>query len=154
MKLKPAERETIRMMFGGQCAYCGVVLDDVWHVDHVKAVRYDLEYKRGGYDAKGVYTPSRMVKNGRVLRPENDVRENLFPACRPCNIDKGAESLEDWREYLQGRMIEVMRRDIPNFRHAERFGLLTTTGIKLVFWFEKFAPPRPSESPTDGQKGK
>lgn len=142
MKLKPAEREAVRMMFGGKCAYCGVGLDGKWHVDHVKAVRYDLDYVRGGYDDHGQYTPSRIVKNGRMLRPQNDVRENLYPACIACNIDKGCEDLEDWRTYLGGRMIDVMRRDIPNFRHAERFGLLIATGIKLVFWFEKFNESR------------
>lgn len=133
MKLSPREREEVRMMFGGKCAYCGVELVKGWHVDHVKAVRYDFDYIRGSYGK-----PSRLVKNGLMLRPENDVRENLFPACRPCNIDKGAESLEGWRSYLGGRMIDVMRRDIPNFRHAERFGLITVNYAPLVFWFETF----------------
>ena len=73
-----------------------------------------------------------------MLRPENDNRENLFPACRACNIDKGAETLEDWRTYLQGRMIDVMRRDVANFRHAdEDFGRLTVKTEPLVFWLRR-----------------
>lgn len=137
MKLKPSEREAIRMMFGGKCAYCGHELPEKgWHADHVKAVRYDFTYVRGGYDEHGAYRRSRLVKNGRVLRPENDTMDNLFPACRACNIDKGGESLEDWRAYLQDRMIDVMRRNVANFRHAERFGRLTVITGPLVFWFE------------------
>ena len=139
MKLSKTEREQLRMKFGGRCAYCGCSLPDKgWHADHVKAVRYDLDYVRGGFDAHGRYTPGRLKKNGKMLRPENDTKENLFPACRACNIDKGAETLEDWRGYLQGRMIEVMRRDIPNFRHAERFGRLIVKTEPIVFWFEKY----------------
>ena len=141
MKLNPKQREEIWSMFGGRCAYCGIALVKGWHIDHVKSVRYDFDYIRGGYDENGQYKPGRLAKNGKVLRPENDVIENLFPACRPCNIDKGAESLEDWREYLQGRMIDVMRRDVPNFRHAERFGLITVSSGPIVFWFEKYRSP-------------
>ena len=139
MNLSKKQREEIRQMFDGKCAYCGVDLPEKgWHADHVKAVRYDLDYVRGSYDKYGAYTPGRMVKNGKVLRPENDVIENIFPSCRACNIDKGSEELEDWRAYLQGRMIDVMRRDIPNFRHAERFGLISVSKKPIVFWFEKY----------------
>lgn len=139
MNLTKAGREEIRSMFGGRCAYCGIALPEKgWHADHVKAVRYELTYRQSSCDAIGQYSPSRVVKNGRVLRPENDVIENIFPACRACNIDKGAETLDDWREYLQCRMIDVMRRDIPNFRHAERFGLLTVNVAPITFWFEKY----------------
>jgi hypothetical protein len=125
------------MKFGGCCAYCGVELTGKWHADHVKAVRYDFEYRHSSYEL-GQYKPSRMVKNGKMLHPENDVLDNLFPACVPCNIDKGAENLEDWRNYLQNRMIDVMRRDIPNFRHAERFDRITVSAEPLRFWFEEF----------------
>lgn len=140
MKIGKNEREKIRMMFGGRCAYCGYELPEKgWHADHVKAVLYDTEFIRGGYDEHGMYTPSRLKRTGRVLRPENDTKENIFPACRPCNIDKGSESLDEWRLYLQDKMIDVMRRDIPNFRHAERFGRVTINPEPLVFWFEKYA---------------
>ena len=127
------------MMFGGFCAYCGVPLESGWHADHVKSVRRDYEYRHSSFEL-GQYKPSRLVRNGRVLRHENDVLENIYPACRACNIDKCGENLEDWREYLQDKMIAVMRRDIPNFRHAERFRLITVNPITIVFWFERYAP--------------
>ena len=74
-----------------------------------------------------------------MMRPQNDRLENLFPACRACNLDKGVDSLEDWRAYLQDGMIQNMRKYIPNFRHAERFGRIIVATNSLVFWFEKFA---------------
>jgi hypothetical protein len=142
MKLSPAQREKVRMMFGGRCAYCGIELPEKgWHADHVRAVRYAFEYRNSSGEL-WEYVPARVVRNGKVLRPENDVFENIFPSCRSCNIDKGAETLEDWREYLRDRMIDVMRRDIPNFRHAERFGRLTVVNGPLVFWFEKYRATR------------
>jgi hypothetical protein len=137
MKISTAKREEIRMMFGGRCAYCGCELVAGWHVDHVKAVGHDFDYRRGGYDEHGQYTPSKFVRNGKVLRPENDVVDNLYPACRPCNIDKSSYSLEEWRDELSG-LPERMRKYIPNFRHAERFGLLEIVKIKVEFWFEKY----------------
>lgn len=140
MKLSKQEREELRMMFGGMCAYCGIHLIQGWHADHVKAVRYGVDFISGGYDSNGQYTPSRRKKNGKMLRPENDTKDNLFPSCRACNIDKGGETLEDWRGYLQNRMINVMRQSIPNFRHAERFERITINTQPLLFWFERYTP--------------
>jgi hypothetical protein len=40
MKLSPAQREEVRMMFGGFCAYCGCALPQKgWHADHVESVK-------------------------------------------------------------------------------------------------------------------
>ena len=139
MKLTPAQREQVRMMFGGRCAYCGIELPEKgWHADHVKAVGYDLEWRRSSYDSDGKYTPSGFVKTGKVLRPENDVLENIFPACAACNIDKGASDLEDWRSWLQERMVSNLRHYVANFRHAERFGRIVIVEEPLIFWFEKY----------------
>jgi 5-methylcytosine-specific restriction endonuclease McrA len=137
MKVSKEQRESIRMMFGGRCAYCGCELSAGWHIDHVKAVGHDLDYRPGRYDENDNYIPSKYVKNGRVLRPENDTIENLYPACRACNIDKSSMPLEEWRQDLE-ELPNRMRKYLPNFRHAERFGLLVQMDVKVVFWFEKY----------------
>jgi len=133
MKLSREQRATIHGMFGGRCAYCGSELTDKWHVDHVEAVWRASKYvtdKKTGY--------GKVVSAGYCHRPDNQREDNLFPACVPCNIDKGVESIEDWRSWLQDRMIESMRKHIPNFRHAERFGRITVNAEPIVFWFETF----------------
>src|SRR6185503_14986465 len=137
MKVSKEQRESIRMMFGGRCAYCGCELSAGWHIDHVKAVGHDLDYRPGRYDENDNYIPSKYVKNGRVLRPENDTIENLYPACRACNIDKSSMPLEEWRQDLE-ELPNRMRKYLPNFRHAERFGLLVQMDVKVLFWFEKY----------------
>lgn len=42
MRLKKAEREQVRLKYGGHCAYCGVVLGDRWHADHLTPVVREL----------------------------------------------------------------------------------------------------------------
>lgn len=139
MKLTKIQREKLRGMFDGRCAYCGIQLpENGWHADHVKPVHYDLQFRPQGWK-DGEWTPSRYVKNGRLLRPENGTIKNLFPSCRACNIDKGALELEEWRGWLQDRMVDSMRRNNANFRHAERFGRVTICTAPLVFWFERCA---------------
>ncbi|MCU0121802.1 HNH endonuclease [Pseudomonas sp. B2M1-30] len=72
MRLKKAEREQVRLKYGGHCAYCGVLLGEKWHADHFEAVR------RG--------TSPRW--EGNAERPENHNLENMMPACVPCNLSK------------------------------------------------------------------
>lgn len=119
MNLSKKRRAEIREMFGGKCAYCGVELGKGWHVDHVEPVF------RFGDDKK-------------MLHPENDRQDNLYPACLSCNIDKGRLPLEDWRHYLSERLIDLLRKYQPKFRHAERFERITVNPEPLVFWFEKW----------------
>lgn len=134
-----AKREQIRMMFGGRCAYCGCELLNGWHVDHVKPVLRDWEFVRdgrGNLTTKNGVTVTRQT--GKLFRPENDTPENLFPACIPCNIDKGASELDDWRIYLHERIVVKLRENSSTFRHAERFGVVSISPAPLVFWFEKY----------------
>jgi hypothetical protein len=105
-------------MFGGKCAYCGCELGEKWHADHVQPVY--REYWK---------------KNGGMIAPENDCLSNIFPSCPPCNIDKHASSLEDWRRRLQ-RLCTMLDEYAPNYRHAKRFGLVQETGRVVVFYFE------------------
>jgi hypothetical protein len=140
MNLSKAQREQVRMMFGGKCAYCGCELTGKWHADHIKAVMRDWGFVRdehGRIVTKNGISQTRVT--GKLFRPENDSLENLFPACVPCNIDKGCSDLEAWREYLHYRIVERLRVNSSTFRHAERFGVVAINPAPLVFWFEKYA---------------
>lgn len=128
MKLTKAQREQVRMKFGGKCAYCGCELPDRWHADHMEAV-----------DRKMAYVPGKgFVATGEMYKPQNDTFENLMPSCAPCNIDKHSMSLESWRRKLQDAA-NVLSRNYPTYRHALRFGLVRETGASIVFYFERVA---------------
>jgi 5-methylcytosine-specific restriction endonuclease McrA len=129
MKLTKQQRETLRMKFGGRCAYCGEELGQRWHADHVEAVVRSLAYVPG----KGV------IATGGFDKPENDCIENLMPSCPPCNIDKHSWPLEAWRQKLSNAP-GVLARNQPTYRHAMRFGLVAETGAQVVFHFERAMP--------------
>lgn len=136
MNLSKKEREEIRMMFGGKCAYCGISLDGKWHVDHVLAVDRDWDYV-----AHPTLPGFAIAKpNGKMRKPENDCRENLFPACVKCNILKGKADIEGFRQ-----MLAYFATSIPtiyNYSHVHhlmRFGKLTIDTTPVVFYFEKKA---------------
>lgn len=113
------ERETVRLRFDGLCAYCGSPLGDRWHADHFQPVRREWWKAGGGME-----------------RPQNDTLDNLMPSCAPCNLDKHAMTLEDWRRKLQGAA-GVLGRNHATYRHALRFGLVQETGKSVVFFFER-----------------
>lgn len=127
MRLTKAQRATVREKFGGRCAYCGQPLGERWHADHLEAVQRKLEHVRG----KG------FVTTGEFHRPENDHIANRMPACAPCNIDKHAMSLENWREKL-ANTLGVLRRNDPTYRHALRFGMIEEKPAPIVFYFERY----------------
>jgi len=119
VKLSKAQREHVRAMFGGRCAYCGHALGDRWHVDHLEPVR-----RRS------------WMGDGHMEQPQHDTAANLMPACAPCNLDKHARTLEDWRQKLE-RSAQVLARNSATYRHALRFGLVINTGAAVVFHFER-----------------
>lgn len=118
MKITKKQRGVLREKFGGRCAYCGKTLGERWHADHFEPIRREWWKKDGGME-----------------RPQNDTLENMMPSCAPCNIDKHAMTLEDWRLKLQGAC-GVLQRNHPTYRHAVRFGLVEETGARVVFHFE------------------
>ncbi len=137
MKLTKAQRATLREKFAGRCAYCGVNLGERWHADHFEHVERKMKWSDAPNGVR------RLVCTGEVHRPERDTISNLMPACAPCNIDKHAMTLEDWRRKLQNAA-EVLRRNQPTYRHALRFGLVQETGATIVFHFERLAQKDPS----------
>ncbi|MEO7326504.1 MAG: hypothetical protein ABIW82_16920 [Dokdonella sp.] len=143
MALTKGDREALKNMFCGRCAYCGAELADRWHADHVEAVRRRSKYVRD----RG------FVATGEMDRPENDCLTNMMPACVPCNIDKHSFTLEQWRKKLS-ETCGVLQRNNPNYRHALRFGLVQETGTKIRFYFETTAGDgSPARCASDRQNG-
>lgn len=129
MRLKKAEREQVRMKFGGHCAYCGVVLADRWHADHLEPVTRELISKQ---NANGTW----RLDSGKPLKPQNDHIGNMMPACAPCNISKGGQTLEGWRNWIAGH-IDSLNQYHPIYRLAKAYGLIAETQAPVVFYFEK-----------------
>lgn len=137
MKLTKSQRATLFAMFDGLCAYCGCLLPEKgWQADHVEPIERNGEWVRLDKYAPGA--THKYVQDGTCRAPENDCIENMMPACRPCNINKGACDIELWRSCLE-RSVDGMRRDHASFRHAERFGLVKQVETKVVFYFERVA---------------
>ena len=128
MALTKAQRAVLREKFGGRCAYCGQPLSDKWHADHIENVDRELKHIPG----RG------LVATGRMHRPERDTVENMNPSCVPCNLDKHAMTLEDWRGMIE-RSNEVLTRDVSTFRRALRYGLVQLNTQPVLFYFERVA---------------
>lgn len=133
MAITKKQRAELRMKFGGRCAYCGCKLPEKgWHADHVEAALRKWDF--GPHRADGT---RRTVATGEYWRPENDVMDNLFPACAPCNLFKATFSLEKFREQI-AEQVERARHYSVNFRTAERFGFIEIVDKPVVFWFETY----------------
>jgi hypothetical protein len=126
--LTKQERADLKEMFGGNCAYCGIELGDKWHADHVEPVN------RKGYRYKG-----KWVLTGDLRSPENDRKDNFFPACVKCNILKSDANIEGFR-----RNLSYFASSIPTIRtyshvhHLMRFGKLSIDNTPVKFWFETY----------------
>lgn len=137
MKLSIAERETLRMMFKGNCAYCGCELKRGWHADHIEAVYRKVIWVPGSMTPDG-WKHGKLKQTGELHSPENDRIDNLFPSCRTCNSSKSSYSLESWRQILSEQ--PRMARDYShNYRWALKFGLVIETNVPVVFYFERLA---------------
>jgi 5-methylcytosine-specific restriction endonuclease McrA len=117
MALSKKQRTELKHKFGGKCAYCGCELGEKWHADHVKAI-----YRNSQADAG-------------MDRPENEIENNYFPACPPCNLFKAVWTVEQFRKEIQPQVSRA-RAYSGNFRVAERFGLIEEIKKPVVFWFE------------------
>lgn len=132
-RLTKAQREAVRSMFGGRCAYCGLPLPERWHVDHMEPVVRELLTKQ---TARGTY---RLV-SGDPIYPERDTMANYMPSCPPCNISKHSMTIDVWRRWLAGH-INSLNEYTPIYRLAKRYGLIQETGAQVVFYFERLATP-------------
>lgn len=102
-------RDQAHQKYAGRCTYCGhKITRRAMQVDHIEA-----SY-RGG----------------------SDEMQNLNPACFACNNYKLAYSIEQLRQQIE-QQVERGRLYSVNFRLAERYGLIKTTGAPVVFYFEQ-----------------
>ncbi|HHM9672843.1 TPA: HNH endonuclease, partial [Pseudomonas aeruginosa] len=127
MRLTKKQRAELHMKYAGRCAYCGCELGDRWHADHFEPV-------------------IRLQDEGVAENPANHTVGNMMPACAPCNISKGRQTLEGWRQWLAGH-INSLNSYTPIYRIAKAYGLIVETGRPVVFHFESVgpaAPPRPA----------
>jgi 5-methylcytosine-specific restriction endonuclease McrA len=102
------DRNMIRGKYGGRCAYCGKVLDNKFHVDHIKSKR------SGGTDEP----------------------DNLNPACPSCNAWKRVYSIEEFRKEIELQRIRLMNNSAVKL--ALRYEILKWTDNKVVFYFEDY----------------
>jgi hypothetical protein len=125
-RLTKAEREQIRSMFGGRCAYCGEPLAARWHADHVEAVLRGVGSYRSGL-------PAARMENHRI--------DNMMPSCAPCNISKATFTIDQWRSVIAGH-VGALSRNLPTYRLAKKYGLIQETGVAVKFYFETVAEQR------------
>lgn len=129
-------------MFGGKCAYCGVELPEKgWHADHVEPVVRShafgewSESEDGHMRYRSYGEGKKKIK--RLDNPKADRRDNLWPSCRACNINKSSTSIKAWRKFLiEGP--ESLASYNGRFKHMLRFGIVTVNPEPLLFWFEKY----------------
>lgn len=139
MKLTKQERETLRNKYGGRCSYCGIELKRTFQADHFIPVLRVKRYIRDESnqivrDAKNKPLCETIMEN-----PEHDVIENMMPACGNCNNDKGSFTIEGWRAYIPHRLHTLNNNPkYASYQKALRFGLIKETGIKVVFWYERY----------------
>lgn len=107
------DREQIRAMFGGKCAYCGVQLGKTFHVDHVDAIHRE----RPGHE-------------------DRDKSTLKYPACQRCNLRKATLSIEQFRQEIS-RQTERLYRDSSSFRLAFDFGTIVEATVPIRFYFER-----------------
>lgn len=108
-RLTKEERRAVYDKLDGHCAYCGRIISyEEMQVDHVVSL-----YSSGA-----------------------DELTNMLPACRSCNHYKRNNSLEGWRKMLEATPT-TLERDCYTYRQAVRFGVVTPTPKKVIFYFEK-----------------
>jgi hypothetical protein len=120
MNISKKQRAEIKQKFNNHCAYCGEILSDKFHVDHVKPLMRYQKY------------------NGEIEidRPENHVMENFYPACACCNLFKATLNIEQFRIELS-KQVERGLKHSKNFRMSEKYQQIKITKNPIVFYFEK-----------------
>lgn len=140
MALTKKQRQQVWDKSKGHCWYCGNRLPEKgWHADHCDAV-YRMTSRKSYSSAWGEVPESikQLLDDGCMQKPQNDKIENIVPACAPCNLFKSVFSIEEFRTEI-ALQVERARKQSVNFRTAERFGLIETRPLDVVFWFERQA---------------
>lgn len=104
------ERTLVAAKTKGRCGYCGIILPERWHIDHIIPFVY-----RG-----------------------NDDFENMVAACPQCNNFKSSFSLEEFRKELQQQPVCGEKYSV-NFRMSMKYGLIKRVHKSIIFYFEKIS---------------
>lgn len=120
------DREKIYQKFKGHCAYCGnSIAQKEMHVDHaIPKYRYSEIHQCLIVDGK------KFTDYGL-----NDF-ENLYPACRACNLWKSTHTIEQFRHEIS-EQVNRLRKYSAQFRMAERYNLTAPTNNAVIFYFER-----------------
>lgn len=117
-------RIAVKKKCNGKCAYCGDVLTDKFHVDHLLPVKRIFKWEDGKHKS-----------TGKMENPELDCFENMLPSCASCNVIKSSLSLEIFREIIEDRLVQLERES--SYRVAKRYGMIIEVPKKIIFEFER-----------------
>ena len=132
MYISKKDRETIKMKFGGKCAYSGTELKDDWQIDHVKPVIRN------------------WFSKGAVFAEQHHI-DNMFPCQKIVNHYKGSLELEVFRNWFLGELHERLKK-LPKNPKIEKsikrkayllevaglFGISENTPFSRKFYFETY----------------
>jgi 5-methylcytosine-specific restriction endonuclease McrA len=130
MYISKKNRELVRNMFDGKCAYTGTELQSDWQVDHVKPVRRNW-----------------WLKNSAMFE-ENHKLNNMLPSQRIINHYKQSMDLEQFRNFMKDFHIRVsklpknpkieksIKRKIYILEIARLFDIKTDKAFSGIFYFE------------------
>lgn len=91
MYISKKNRELVKNMFDGKCAYTGTELQSDWQVDHVKAI-----------------IRNRWLNNSPMFE-ENHTLENMLPSQRIINHYKRSMDLEQFRNFMKEFHIRISK---------------------------------------------
>jgi 5-methylcytosine-specific restriction endonuclease McrA len=130
MYISKKNRELVRNMFDGKCAYTGTELQSDWQVDHVKPVRRNW-----------------WLKNSAMFE-ENHKLNNMLPSQRIINHYKQSMDLEQFRNFMKDFHVRVsklpknpkieksIKRKIYILEIARLFDIKTDKAFSGIFYFE------------------
>lgn len=120
---KQEEREFIYSKHKGRCAFCGTGLEDKWHISPI------------------IPTETVITETGNLKKINNEV-ENKLPSCVACNLSRiqlshgeKTMTLDKFKASLLFSF-ETMLKENPDYKKAIRYGLITETKKKIIFYFE------------------
>lgn len=130
MYISKKNREIVRNMFDGKCAYTGTELLPDWQVDHVEAVRRN------------------WLLNNSAMFEENHNLQNMLPAQRIVNHYKHSMDLEQFRNFMKDFHIRIsklpknpkieksIKRKAYMLEIARLFDITTNKAFSGRFYFE------------------
>ena len=132
MYISKKDRELIKNMFDGKCAYTGTELLSDWQIDHVNPLRRN------------------WWLNNSALFKENHNLKNMFPTQRIINQYKHSMDLEQFRNFMKYFHIRIsklpknpkteksIKRKNNMLKIAEVFDITPDKPFLGKFYFETF----------------